>query len=130
MKSCERLAHITNYIFAQGYLPCKARSLVSWKGACGKHIEECARVEDVLSWGEGLCEEKPLRLVIGEYQSMEYMCFLIVKSQTCKGVENIDPTTPYSRSLYSGLILSFIILCGTLHLDGNPVGHFEFLAQF
>jgi hypothetical protein len=64
MKSCERLAHITNYIFAQGYLPCKARSLVSWKGACGKHIEECARVEDVLSWGEGLCEEKPLRLVI------------------------------------------------------------------
>ncbi|KAH8979238.1 hypothetical protein EDB92DRAFT_417763 [Lactarius akahatsu] len=64
MKGCERLAHITNYIFAQGYLPCKVRSLVSWKGACGRHLEECARVEDVLSWGEGTCEHKPLRLVI------------------------------------------------------------------
>lgn len=66
MKCCERLAHITNYIFAQGYLPCRARSMVSWKGACGKHIEESVRVEDVLSWGEGVCEEKPIRLVIGE----------------------------------------------------------------
>jgi len=64
MKSCELLAHITNYIFVQGYLPCKVRSFVSWKGACGKHIEECTRIEDVLSCGEGVCEEKPLRLVI------------------------------------------------------------------
>jgi len=63
---CERLTHLTNYIFAKGYLPCKARSLVSWKGACGKHVKENANVEDVLSWGEGLCEEKPLHLVIGE----------------------------------------------------------------
>ncbi|KAF8500782.1 hypothetical protein F5888DRAFT_1632647 [Russula emetica] len=64
MKCCERLAHITNYIFAQGYLPCKARSMVYWKGTCGKHIEESVKVEDVLSWGEGVCEEKPIRLVI------------------------------------------------------------------
>jgi hypothetical protein len=41
----------------------QARSTVSWKGACGKHIEESVKVEDVLSWGEGVCEEKPLRLV-------------------------------------------------------------------
>jgi hypothetical protein len=40
--------------------------MVSWKGACGKHIEESVKVEDVLSWGEGVCEEKPLRLVIGK----------------------------------------------------------------
>ena len=65
MKGCERMAHITNHIFAQGYLPCRARSMVSWKGSCGKHIEECAKVEDVLSWGEGVCEEKPLRLLVG-----------------------------------------------------------------
>jgi len=63
---CERLAHITNHIFAKGYLPSKARSLVSWKRDCGKHIEESVKVEDVLSWGEGVCEEKPLRLAIGE----------------------------------------------------------------
>lgn len=63
---CERLTHLTEHIFAKGYLPCKARSLVSWKGACGKHVKENAEVEDVLSWGEGLCEEKPLRLVISE----------------------------------------------------------------
>jgi len=62
---CEYLTHLTSHIFAMGYLPCKARSLVSWKGACGTHVEVNAKVEDVLSWGEGLCEEKPLRLVIG-----------------------------------------------------------------
>lgn len=62
---CERLAHITNHIFAKGYLPSKARSLVSWKRACGKHVEESVKVEDVLSCGEGVCEEKPLRLTIG-----------------------------------------------------------------
>jgi hypothetical protein len=44
----------------------RVRSMVSWKGAYGKRIEESARVEDVLSWGEGVCE-KSLRLVIGEY---------------------------------------------------------------
>ncbi|KAH9969832.1 hypothetical protein BC827DRAFT_37051 [Russula dissimulans] len=61
---CERLAHITNHIFAKGYLPCKARSLVSWKSACGKHVEENTKVEDVLLLGDGVCEDKPLRLVI------------------------------------------------------------------
>jgi len=61
---CERLAHLTNYVFSKGYLPAKARSLVSWKGVCGKHIEECTKVEDVLSWGEGLCESKAVSLVI------------------------------------------------------------------
>lgn len=66
---CERLAHITNHIFAKGYLPSNTRSLVSWKGACGKHIEESTKVEDVLTWGEGHCEGKPLRLVIGEFPS-------------------------------------------------------------
>lgn len=63
---CERLAHITNYIFAKGYLPSKARSLVSWRAMSGKVIEESTKVEDVLSWGEGVCEEKPVCLVIGE----------------------------------------------------------------
>lgn len=63
---CERLAHLTNHIFAKKYLPAKMRSFVSWKGACGKHIEECLKVEDVFTWGEGLCETKPLRLVVGE----------------------------------------------------------------
>ena len=33
--------------------------MVSWKGSCGKHIEECTKVEDVLSWVEGVCEESP-----------------------------------------------------------------------
>ncbi|KAI0252140.1 hypothetical protein BJV78DRAFT_1281914 [Lactifluus subvellereus] len=68
---CERLAHITNYIFAKGYLPSKTRSLVSWKAASGKVIEESAKVEDVLSWGEGVCEEKPLCLVIVELLRLE-----------------------------------------------------------
>jgi len=61
---CERLAHLTNHIFTKRYLPCKARSLVFWKSTCGKQLEEGMKVEDVLSWGEGVCETKPLRLVI------------------------------------------------------------------
>ena len=64
---CERLAHLTNHIFAKGYLPAKMRSFVSWKGTCGKYIEESVKVEDVFSWDEGLCETKPLRLVIGGF---------------------------------------------------------------
>lgn len=63
----ERLAHITNHIFAKGYLPSKVRSAVSWKRASGKHVEECVRVDDLLSAGEGVSEEKPLRIVIGRF---------------------------------------------------------------
>jgi len=40
--------------------------MVSWNGSCGKHVEECTKVEDVLSWGEGVCGEMPLRLLIGQ----------------------------------------------------------------
>ena len=61
----ECLGHVTNYIFAQGYLPCKVRSLVCWKNACGKHIEESEKVEELLCRGEGTREEKPLHLVVG-----------------------------------------------------------------
>jgi hypothetical protein len=63
---CEHLAHITNQIFAKGYLPGKASSLFSWKASCGKGIADSTKVEDVLSWGEGVCEENPASLVIGE----------------------------------------------------------------
>ena len=63
----ERLAHLTNHIFAKGYLPNKVRSAVSWKRASGKHIEEHVKVDDLLSFGEGASEDKPLRLVIGRF---------------------------------------------------------------
>ena len=57
--NCECLAHITNHIFAKGYLPGKARSLVSWKSSCGKRIEESTKVEAVLSWGEMFARKSP-----------------------------------------------------------------------
>ncbi|KAI0042042.1 hypothetical protein FA95DRAFT_1525797 [Auriscalpium vulgare] len=60
----ERLAHVTNYVFAQGYLPANMRSLVYWQGICGKQVDENAKVEEVLSWGEGVSEDKALRLII------------------------------------------------------------------
>ncbi|TFY77796.1 hypothetical protein EWM64_g6217 [Hericium alpestre] len=60
----DRLAHVTNYIFAQGYLPANLRSLVYWRGICGKQIDENAKIEDLLSWGEGVSEDKSLRLII------------------------------------------------------------------
>ena len=61
----EKLAHITNYIFAKGYLPAKHRSLVHWQGASGKQVNDNAMVEDLLSRGEGVSEDKSLRLIIG-----------------------------------------------------------------
>jgi hypothetical protein len=63
----ECLAHLTNHIFAKGYLPSNVRSAVSWKSTSGKHIEENASLDYVLSLGEGVSEDKPLRLVIGEF---------------------------------------------------------------
>lgn len=61
----EKLAHISNYIFNEGFLQAKLRSVVYWRGICGKRIEESVRVEDLLAWGEGISEEKPLQLIIG-----------------------------------------------------------------
>lgn len=61
-----RLAHLTNYIFTEGYLPSKVRSAVSWRSASGKHIEENTKLEYVLSLGEGVSEDKPLCLAIGK----------------------------------------------------------------
>ena len=62
----ERLANLTNYIFSQGFLAANLRSVVHWQETCGKKIEESVYVQDVLSWDVGTCEEKPLRLFIGE----------------------------------------------------------------
>ncbi|KAI0284107.1 hypothetical protein BC826DRAFT_875980, partial [Russula brevipes] len=47
LSKCERLAHLTNHIFAKGYLPSKACTLVSWKAARGKQIEESIKVEEM-----------------------------------------------------------------------------------
>ncbi|KAG6840865.1 hypothetical protein C0991_003668 [Blastosporella zonata] len=59
------VAHLTNYVFQQGYLHSKLRSVIHWEDGCGKEIEEQFRIEEVLSWELGASEEKPLRLVIG-----------------------------------------------------------------
>ncbi|KAF8895640.1 hypothetical protein BD779DRAFT_1609136 [Infundibulicybe gibba] len=63
----ELMAHITNHIFAQGYLAPHLRSLVHWQNPCGKRVDEHVRVAEVLAWGEGISEVKPLRLVIGRH---------------------------------------------------------------
>ncbi|KAF7986974.1 hypothetical protein HWV62_31 [Athelia sp. TMB] len=60
----EKVAHLTNHIFNQGYLAPRLRSCVSWQGVCGKKIQEHASVQELLSWGEGASEEKAIRLII------------------------------------------------------------------
>jgi len=62
----EKLAHVTNYVFAQGFLPSKYRAVVYWQSPCGKRINECAAVDEILIAGEGISEEKSLRLVIDD----------------------------------------------------------------
>jgi hypothetical protein len=62
----EKLAHVTNHVFGEGYLPAKFRTVVHWEGVCGKPILESATLADVLSWGEGVSENKAIRLVIDD----------------------------------------------------------------
>ncbi len=62
----EKLAHVTNHIFKQGYLPAKFRSLVHWEGSCGKRLSEGSSFPEVFAEGFGAIEDRPLRLVIGK----------------------------------------------------------------
>ncbi|KAI5836282.1 hypothetical protein K523DRAFT_367611 [Schizophyllum commune Tattone D] len=59
-----RLAHVTNYVFQEGYLPPHVRPFVYWQGICGRRIEDHIPVEDLLKWGEGINEDKALKLVV------------------------------------------------------------------
>ena len=61
-----KLAHVTNHIFSEGFLACKLRSKVYWEGVCGKRVEEHLDLVDLLTSGEGVSEEKTLRLIIGQ----------------------------------------------------------------
>jgi len=63
-KRFERLGHVTNYIFDQGYLLHKYRPVVHWECPAGKNLAECANVDEILLAGSGVSEEKPLRLII------------------------------------------------------------------
>lgn len=59
---CEHIAHVMNYIFVQGYLPCKVRLLLSWKGACTE-LRHGARFSfrETHSDSEGVYKDKLLR---------------------------------------------------------------------
>ncbi|KAH7905451.1 hypothetical protein BJ138DRAFT_1164755 [Hygrophoropsis aurantiaca] len=60
----EMIAHLSNYVFSNGYLPAHLRTLVYWKGSCGRRIEEHERLEGLLIAGDGSSEVSPLQLVI------------------------------------------------------------------
>ena len=60
-----KIAHLTNYIFQQGYLAKHLRTKVYWQSICGKKVEEHADLLELLAVGEGVAEDKTLRLVIG-----------------------------------------------------------------
>ncbi|KAG0703777.1 hypothetical protein DFH29DRAFT_915032 [Suillus ampliporus] len=60
----EIVAHLTNHVFRNGYLPARFRTVVTWQGPCGRKIEEHERLDALLTAGEGLSETSPLRLMI------------------------------------------------------------------
>jgi hypothetical protein len=60
----DTLGHLTNYIFSQGFVVPKYRSVVHWAQPCGKRVAENVCVNVLLLEGQGT-EEKPLRLIIG-----------------------------------------------------------------
>lgn len=61
-----RVAHLTNYIFQQSYIPKHQRSKVRWESICGTRVEEHFDLFELLAAGEGVSEDKTLRLIIGE----------------------------------------------------------------
>jgi hypothetical protein len=75
----ERLAHITNHIFSQGFVESKWRPVVHWQAVCGKRVEEHTKIEELLWRGEGDNEDKPLRLVIGMF-ILTTLLFLLPQS--------------------------------------------------
>ncbi|XP_006462863.1 hypothetical protein AGABI2DRAFT_193938 [Agaricus bisporus var. bisporus H97] len=60
----EHLAHLTNYVFAQGYLPGHYRPLVHWETPCGKKLGEDMHVADLLGDGFGVADHKAIKLII------------------------------------------------------------------
>ncbi|KXN81490.1 hypothetical protein AN958_04536 [Leucoagaricus sp. SymC.cos] len=61
----EHIAHLTNYVFNQGYLPGPYRPLVHWETQCGKKLAEDALVVGALGNGFGATDGKAIRLVVG-----------------------------------------------------------------
>ncbi|EKM51679.1 uncharacterized protein PHACADRAFT_199184 [Phanerochaete carnosa HHB-10118-sp] len=59
-----KMAHVTNFIFDKGFLASHLRPRVHWEGVSGKDIDEHIDLFELLTSGEGVCEERPLRLVI------------------------------------------------------------------
>ncbi|KIL66747.1 hypothetical protein M378DRAFT_160224 [Amanita muscaria Koide BX008] len=62
----ERLAHVTNHVFSQKFLPCKYRSVVHWECSGRKPINEFTLINDILATGQGVSEDKPVHLVIDD----------------------------------------------------------------
>lgn len=62
----ELLAHVSNYIFEQGFLVPKLRSAVHWEKSCGSRVGENVCVNTLLLEGQGTCEDKPLKLIISK----------------------------------------------------------------
>ena len=61
-----KLAHVTNHIFEHDFLAAHFRPRVHWQGICGKRLEEHNDLFELLSYGEGVCEDKAMKLIIGE----------------------------------------------------------------
>ena len=52
-----------NHIFAKGHLSVYYRSLTHRQDACGKLVDENTKAEELMSWCEGVSEDKSLRLI-------------------------------------------------------------------
>lgn len=61
-----RLAHVSNFVFERGFLAAHLRARVHWERPCRTRIEEHADLFEILGFGEGIVEEKAIRLVVGE----------------------------------------------------------------
>ncbi|KAL9711352.1 hypothetical protein Ac2012v2_005897 [Leucoagaricus gongylophorus] len=62
----QQIAHLTNHIFTQGYLPAPYRPLVYWETQCGVRLAEDTNITETLAHGFGVTEGKAIKLVVGE----------------------------------------------------------------
>ena len=100
----QQIAHLTNHIFTQGYLPAPYRPLVYWETQCGVRLAEDTNITETLAHGFGVTEGKAIKLVVGELRrAFFFHCNITMTWPRRSSIPSSSPPPPSfaSDSLHS-----------------------------
>ncbi|KAF8651954.1 hypothetical protein AX16_004597 [Volvariella volvacea WC 439] len=104
------LAHLTAYIFNNGYLKWSFLPFVSWKRKHGDTIKESTPITDILLSGEGICDESPLCLNIGTLGMLSRSDSFFLYQLICSFSFSSEPSSAisaYMRPFRLELLMGF-----------------------